>query len=169
LSTAVAEEIEMGTKPVWEHEWLQNLVGEWRTETEMSMGPGQPKQRAEGTESVKSLGGLWAFGEGKATMPGGAPMTYYAALGYDVSFKEYRGCWIASVSSHLWKKAGKLSADGKVLTLECVGPNMEVDGETANYRDVFELVDRDHFTLTSYGEDESGEWNEYMRSNYTRR
>jgi hypothetical protein len=168
MSTATAEPVEMGTKPVQEHEWLQNLVGEWRVETEMWMGPGEPKQRAEGTESVKSLGGLWAFSEGRATMPNGAPMLYYNALGYDVSFKEYRGCWIAAVSSHLWKKVGTLSADGKTMTLNCVGPNMEKDGETANYRDVIQLLDRDHLTVTSYGENENGEWQEHMKSTYTR-
>ena len=96
-------------------------------------------------------------------------MTYYVALGYDVSFKEYRGCWFASVSSHLWKKVGKLSADGRVMTLNCQGPNMEKDGETANYRDEIELLDRDHLTVTSYGEDENGEWQEHMKSSYTRR
>jgi hypothetical protein len=56
MSTAVAEPVEMGTKPVHEHEWLQNLVGEWRVETEMSMGPGQPKQRAEGTRASADCG-----------------------------------------------------------------------------------------------------------------
>jgi hypothetical protein len=96
-------------------------------------------------------------------------MTYYIGLGYDVSFKEYRGFWLASVSSHLWKKVGTLSADGKVMTLNGEGPDMEKDGETANYRDVIEIVDRDHLTLTHYGPAENGEWQEYMKSHYSRR
>ena len=101
-------------------------------------------------------------------MPNGAPMTYYSALGYDVSFKEYRGCWFASVSSHLWKQAGGLSADGKILTLNCVGPNMTKDGETANYRFVIEIVDENHRTMTEYGQDDNGEWQEFIKSRYTR-
>ena len=120
----------MGTKPVHEHEWLQQLVGEWRVTSEMMMGPDQPLQKSEGAESVKSVGGLWAFGEGKISMPGGGEMTHYFTLGYDVSFNEYRGCWFASMSSHLWKYVGELSADGKTMTLNCVGPNMVKDGET---------------------------------------
>ena len=168
MSTQTQEPIEMGTKPVQEHAWLQKLVGEWRVETEMTMAPGQPKQRSEGTEKVKSLGGLWAFGEGNGKMPDGTSMNYYSALGYDVSFKEYRGCWFASVSSHLWKQVGELSADGKVMTLNCVGPNMTKDGETANYRDVIEIIDENHRTLTSYGQDENGEWHEFMKASYTR-
>src|ERR1051325_2175652 len=125
LETPEQEAPEMATRPVQEHQWLQNLVGEWRIESEMTMGPGGPKQKSEGSESVKSLGGLWAFGEGKWTMPDGTPMIHYSALGYDVSFKEYRGCWFASMSSHLWKYVGELSADGKVMPLNCAGPKME--------------------------------------------
>ncbi len=101
-------------------------------------------------------------------MPDGTAMNYCTTLGYDVSFKEYRGCWFASVSSHLWKYVGELSADGKVMTLRCVGPNMTKDGETANYRDVIEILDADHRTLTSYGQDEDGAWHEFMKAHYAR-
>jgi len=156
----------MGTKPVKEHEWLQKLVGEWRVETEMTMGP--DKQIFHGNESVKSLGGLWAFSEGKTKMPDGSTMEMYSTLGYDVSFKEYRGCWFASMSSHLWKQTGTLSPDGKVMTLDCVGPDMVKDGETGNYRDVIEIIDQNHRTLTSYGQSETGDWDQFMKSTYTR-
>ena len=162
------EETGMGTRPVPEHQWLQKLVGEWRVETEMTTGPGQPAHRSEGTERVTSPGGLWAFAEGRAAMPDGTAMDHYSALGYDVSFREYRGCWFASMSSHLWKQTGTLSADGRVMTLDCVGPSMTRDGETANYRDVIEILDEDHRTLTSYGQDDDGQWHEFMKARYTR-
>src|SRR5688572_18390873 len=97
------QDMPTATKPIAEHEWLQKLVGEWRIESEMIMAPGQPAERSQGTETVRSMGGLWAVGQGKGTMPDGNSMEYCSALGYDVSFKEYRGCWFASVSSHLWK------------------------------------------------------------------
>ena len=160
--------MEMGTKPVAEHAWLQKLVGEWRMASEFAMEPGGPKMRTEGTESVRSLGGLWAFSEIKDSMPGGAETTMYRTLGYDVSFKEYRGCWFGSMSSHLWKFAGRLSDNGKTMTLDCEGPDMEKDGETALYRDVIELADADHRTTTTYGQDEKGEWQEMMKTTYTR-
>ena len=168
MSVQEQELAEMGTKPVPEHQWLQKLVGEWRIESEMSMGPDQPLQKAEGTESVKSVGGLWAFGEGAVTMPGGPDMIHYSTLGYDVSFKEYRGCWFASMSSHLWKQTGTLSADGTTMTLDCVGPDMVKDEETANYRDIIEFQDADHRTLTSFSQDDNGEWQEFVKFHYTR-
>jgi hypothetical protein len=162
------QEVEMGTKPIQEHEWLKKLLGEWRIENEMTMAPGQPKMKSEGRETVTDLGGLWAVAQGEAGMPGGGSMHYYAALGYDVSFKNYRGCWFASISSHLWVQEGQLSPDGKTLTLECVGPNMVKDGETANYRYLFEIIDENHRTMTEYGQDENGEWQEFIKSRYTR-
>src|SRR5258708_34919751 len=96
------EAMEMGTKPVKEHEWLQKLVGEWKTEAEMWMGPDQPHGKTKGTESVTSFGGLFAFGEGKGTMPDGAVMEYKFALGYDVSVKEYLRVKFMSGYSHHW-------------------------------------------------------------------
>jgi hypothetical protein len=160
--------MEMATKPIREHGWLRQLIGEWRVENEMTMAPGQPKVKSEGRETVKDLGGLWAVAEGESKMPDGALMVYYAALGYDVSFKKYRGCWFASVSSHLWVQEGQLSADGKVLTLNCVGPSMTKDGETANYRFDFEIIDNNNRTMTEYGQDDSGRWQEFIKSHYTR-
>ncbi|MGC4044570.1 MAG: DUF1579 domain-containing protein [Armatimonas sp.] len=168
MSTETQEAMEMGTKPVPEHAWLQKLVGEWTVTSEMNMGPDQPKMTSQGTESVTNLGDLWAKGEGSFSMPDGSGMTSFYALGYDVSFKEYRGCWVASMSSHVWKQTGTLSPDGKTMTLDCVGPHMSKDGETANYRDVIELIDDNHRTLTSFGQDDNGEWQEFMKASYTR-
>ncbi|HRI45349.1 MAG TPA: DUF1579 domain-containing protein [Fimbriimonadaceae bacterium] len=162
------QEMEMGTKPTEQHAWLQQLVGEWRTESEMQMGPDGPTHTASGRERVVSLGGLWAFGEGEAMMPNGQPMNYKIALGWDVSFKEYRGCWIADVSSALWTYTGKLSDDGKTMTLDCVGPHMMKDGETANYRDVIEIIDANRRRLTSYGQDDDGNWIQFQKVEFYR-
>lgn len=160
--------MEMGpTKPVKEHAWLKNFVGNWKTESAMTMPDGS-EGSGQGTETVRDFGGLWAVGEGKATMPDGDTMEYLSGLGYDVSFKGYRGFWIANVSSHHWKYEGELSADGKVMTLNCEGPDMMVDGRTANYRDVHTLIDDNHRKMESFGQDEAGEWHQFMTVNYTR-
>jgi hypothetical protein len=161
------EPTEMATKPIKEHEWLQNLLGEWRIETEMVMEPGEPKVTSSGTSSVKSLGGLWAFSEDHESMPDGEATTSYFSIGYDVTFKEYRACMVMSASSHAWNFTGSLSDDGKIMTLNCEGPSMIDDG-TALYRNVIELIDKDHRSLTSYNQDENGAWQEYMKADYYR-
>lgn len=167
MSTETQEMEMMGTKPVAEHEWLNNLLGTWRTESTMTMPDGS-QSTAHGTETVESLGGLWSLGTGSGTMPDGSTMEYRVGLGYDVSFKGYRGFWLANMSSHLWKYEGELSADGKVMTLDCTGPDMVVDGKTANYRDVITIVDWDHRRLESFGQGEDGAWVQFMTVNYSR-
>lgn len=167
MSSDVTEQEDMsGTRPEPEHAWLQKLVGTWRVESEMMM-PGGESATSTGTETVIDFGGLWALGEGRGQMPNGESMEYRTGLGFDVSYKEYRGFWMANVSSHLWKYTGELSADGKTMTLSCVGPNMMGEGE-ANYRDVIELQDENHRTLTSYGQQEDGSWAQFMKASYTR-
>lgn len=162
------EEMDMsGTKPLPEHEWLKKMVGNWKTSSVMMMPDGS-SSNSTGRETVVDLGGLWAFGEGTAEMPGGGTMNYKSGLGYDVSFKEYRGFWIADMSSHLWKYTGTLSEDGRVMTLDCVGPHMVKDGETANYRDVHEIIDENNRTMTSFGQNDDGNWNEFMKVTLTR-
>lgn len=159
------------TKPIKEHEWLQNLVGDWLFESEMMMPNGE-NVKGKGKETVQSLKGLWAFGEMESTMPNGELMKGYTAIGYDVTFKEYRGCWFGDVSSHLWKYIGKLSEDRKKLTLECEGPDMTSDeeGATSMYRDIHEIIDENTRTLTSYGQDKSsGEWKQFMKATYKRK
>jgi hypothetical protein len=166
-TTETQEQMEMGTKPVAEHAWLTNLVGTWKTESAMTM-PDGGTTTGKGTETQSLLGGLWVLGEGGGEMPDGSKMHYRTGLGYDVSFKGYRGFWLADMSSHLWKYEGELSADGKVMTLNCVGPDMMVDGKTANYRDVITIIDKDHRKLESFGQQEDGSWVQFMTVNYTR-
>ncbi len=156
----------MATRPVKEHEWLKKLLGTWRSEAEFKMGPDGPVQKSTGKETVRSLGGLWALSEGTGSMPDGNEFEMIFALGYDVNVNAYKGCWFASMSSHLWKYDGELSADGKTMTLNCVGPNMEKEGETANYRDIIEFIDDNHRTLTSTGQQPDGSWQEFMKVHY---
>lgn len=168
MSNEMQEMDPMGTKPVEQHKWLENLLGEWKTETEFRRGPDSPVETAHGTESVQSLGGLWALGEGRGPMPDGTQSRTYYAIGWDVSFNEYRGCWFGSMSSHLWKYTGQLSEDGKTMTLSCEGPSFTKDGETANYKDIIQLVDENYRTLTSYGQDDDGNWQEWMKMHVRR-
>jgi Protein of unknown function (DUF1579) len=72
--------MEMAT-PRREHRWLQRFVGEWMSETEMSMEPGKPPEKCYGTDSVKSLGGLWILAEGQGEHAGLRPRVNDADAG----------------------------------------------------------------------------------------
>ena len=152
----------MHVEPQKEHQWLQRLVGEWTLDGEATMAPGQPPERSTGTESVRSLGGLWILAEGQGEMPGGGAATMLMTLGYDPQKQRYVGTWIGSMMARLWVYDGALDAAERVLTLESEGPHMAVEGKTARYRDVIELASDDHRVFTSHVLGDDGTWRQFM-------
>lgn len=154
-------------QPQREHQWLEQLVGEWDTEAEMTMGPGQPPQKMKGAESGRMIGGFWAVLENKGEFMGG-PFTGILTLGYDPEKKKYIGTWVDSVTSYLWKYEGTVDASGKVLTLETEGPCPEAPGELAKFREVLEIKSKDHKVFTSAMQ-KDGEWVTIMTIHYHRK
>ena len=55
--------------PVKEHELLQKFVGEWESEGEAFMAPGQPPTKLKGVESSRLIGGFWFVAQIKSTVP----------------------------------------------------------------------------------------------------
>ena len=159
----------MQTEPQKEHQWLQRLVGDWTYQSEAKMGADEPPVKCGGSESVRSLGGLWVLAEGRGEMPDGGDATMLLTLGYDPEKQHYVGTWIGSMMSHLWVYDGSLDAAGKVLTLETLGPNLGAEGKTAKYKDVIELKSDDHRVLTSQMLGEDGEWQVFMTAHYRRK
>lgn len=155
-------------EPQKEHEWLQKLVGEWTYENEAIMGPDQPPMKSQGTESVRSLGGLWTVAEGQGTMPDGDPATTVMTLGYDPQKNRFVGTWIGSMMTKLWIYDGELDADGRTLSLYSDGPSMTGEG-TARYRDAIEVVSDDHRIFTGSMQGEDGSWNTFMTAHYRRK
>ncbi len=158
----------MNAEPQKEHEWLQRLVGEWTYESECSMGPDQPPGKFTGTESVRSIGGLWMMGEGRGEMPGGGAATTVMTLGYDPVKKRYVGTFLGSMMTHLWVYDGGLDAAGKVLTLDTEGPDCAAEGKMAKYKDVIEFKSDDHRVLTSHMLGDDGKWHGFMTAHYRR-
>ncbi|MGH2415461.1 MAG: DUF1579 domain-containing protein [Microcystaceae cyanobacterium] len=156
-------------KSLNEHQWLQKLVGEWTYETETTMGPEQPPEKATGTESVRSLGGLWILAEGQGEMPGCGAATTMMTLGYDLQKKRYVGTWIGSMMTHLWVYDGELDAAERVLTLNAEGPALTGEGKMAKYKDALEFKSDEHRVLTSHVLGDDGKWHGFMRANYRRK
>ena len=159
----------MPAAPQREHEWLQKMVGEWTSEGECNMGPDKPTEKFTGTESVRSLGGLWVVAEGHGEMPGGGPATTILTLGFDPQRKRYTGTFIGSMMTHLWVYDGALDAGERALVLEVEGPSMAGDGAMAKYRDVIEWKSDDHRTLSSHIQTDDGKWQSFMTAHYRRK
>lgn len=159
----------MKAEPQKEHQWLEKLLGEWTLESEASMGPDQPPGKFKGSETVRSLGGLWVICEGQGEMPGGGIGHMIMTLGYDPQQKRFVGTWIGSMMTNLWVYDGSLDAAGKVLTLNSEGPAMSGDGKIAKYQDIIEFKSDDYRTLTSRTLSDDGTWNHFMTANFRRK
>jgi len=160
----------MKAEPQKEHHWLDRLVGEWTYESEAPMAPGQPLVKHTGTESVRSLGGVWVLCEGRSA-PGETPEetgTTVMTLGYDPLKKRYVGTFIGSMMTYLWLYEGELDPTGRFLTLDAEGPSFTAEGKMAKYKDVIEFKSDDHRVLTSNYLDDDGKWNEFMTAHYRR-
>jgi hypothetical protein len=154
--------------PQKEHEWLNQLVGEWESEMEMITVPGQPPQKTKGKESVRAIGGLWIVSELTCQSPMG-PMTALMTMGYDPQKKKYIGTWIDSMMNYMWHYEGTLDATGKILTLESEGPNMMDPTKLTKYMDVIEIKNADHKVMTSSAGGEDGKWITFGTTNFRRK
>ena len=156
-------------EPQAEHLWLQKLVGDWTVEGEASMGPDQPPHKMSGTESVRTLGGLWTLGELRSTMPDGAEAVTLMTLGYDPAKGRFVGTFIGSMMTHMWIYDGKLDTGKNELALIAEGPSMSGDGTMIDYRDVITFRNDDHRVLTSFTQGKTGAWDQqFMEAHYRR-
>jgi hypothetical protein len=153
-------------KPGPEHLFLNKLLGNWTYDAEASTGPDKPPMKSSGTESVRTLGGIWFLGEAQGQTPTGEPATMLITLGYDPETKRYCGTWIGSMMTKLWIYDGFV--EGNTLYLDSDGPSMAGDGKTAKYRDSMEFVDNDHRILRSQMLNDDGSWTSFMTSRYRR-
>jgi hypothetical protein len=151
-----------------EHEWLQQLIGEWAFEVGAPAEPGKPAEVLTGKEWVRSLGDIWVIAEGQGETPDGGASRTLMTLGYDPEKAQFVGTWIGSMMHHLWVYEGQLDADERVLTLDATGPDFERPGQTRRYQDVIEVEDADHRLLTGRMLGDDGEWQELMRARYRR-
>ncbi|MBE9159553.1 DUF1579 domain-containing protein [Nodosilinea sp. LEGE 06152] len=154
-------------QPTKEHQWLQQLVGEWTHEIEGITEPDRPLEKSTGTESVKSLGDLWVVAEGQGEMCG-TMATTIMTLGYNPQKQRFVGTWVGSIMPHLWVYDGELDAAERVLTLHSEGPAMNGEAEMSQYKDVIEFKHPDHRVLTSFYLTSDGEWQQFMTANYHR-
>jgi hypothetical protein len=159
----------MHAEPQKEHEWLQKLVGNWEFEAEAPSEPGKSPEKFTGTESVRTLAGLWFVAEGRGEMPGGGEATTVLTLGYDPKRQRYVGTWIGSMMTHMWVYVGEVDKAGKKLTLDTEGPSMTEEGKMAKYREVIEFKSNDHRIFTSQVQGADGSWQQFMTAHYRRR
>ncbi|MFO0790816.1 MAG: DUF1579 domain-containing protein [Pirellulales bacterium] len=158
----------LNPQPQSEHEWLQQLVGEWTFEAESSMCADRPTIKTTGTECVRSLGGLWTIGEGQGGMPGGGIGYTIMTLGFDPTTGRFVGTFIGSMMTHFWIYNGTLDESRKILALDTQGPDFSGAPGLVDYQDRLEIISPDHRKLSAYLRGSDGQWQQFMESHYHR-
>lgn len=154
----------MFQSPQQEHHWLNQLMGEWKFSHKCG-----PDSVSEGTLTTRSMSGMWVLLEYEGPMPDSdTPWTSQACLGFDPQTGLYRGTFVASMMSHLWIYEGELNEDKTALVLNVEGPRMDGKPGMAKYRDIYEIVDADHWILRSEMLDETGDWQPFMEGHQYR-
>lgn len=67
------------------------------------------------------------------------------------------------------KPPQKLSATGKVLTLDTEGPDFAIEGKLVKYQDIIEFKSDDHRVLSSQTLGDDGQWRQFMTAHYRRK
>jgi hypothetical protein len=149
-------------EPQAEHFALERMVGTWDVKSSVT-GPD-----GEWSETCRSLDGMWCIAEGEGDMPGGKAKTIMT-VGYDPEKGKYVGTWLGTMMGMLWLYEGDLSEDGATLSLYTTGPDCEVEGRTAQYREQIIFQDDDHRLFVSATRQPDGSWKQFQELQYTRR
>jgi hypothetical protein len=149
-----------------EHQWLQQMVGNWTYESKVLMGPDKPPMESSGTEVVRAIGDYWILAEGQGSMPTGKPATMVITAGYDPAMKKFVATWFGSMMPKLW--VYECFKEGNTLNMDAEGPSMLGDGSTAMYRDSMEIVDADNRIFRAQMRKPDGSWMHFMTMHYRR-
>ena len=153
--------------PLKEHELLEKFVGEWESEGEAFMAPGQPPTKLKGVESSRMIGGFWFVAQIKSTLPD-FPYEQILTIGYDPAKGKYIGTLIDSMTSHVWQFEGIFDATGNILTWQTEGP-VPSPKTPSKFREVMELKSPNHKVFTSSILGPDGSWNTLMTINIRRK
>lgn len=151
-------------EPQAEHRWLDKLVGQWRL---VSFDDKETGEQAW-TENVRSLNGLWIVAESTGPLPDGGRAIAITTLGYDPNRGRYVGTWLGTMMTHMFVYEGTLDESGRVLSLDCEGPDFTAPGRMARYRDIITIEDDDTRTLTGTMQRPDGSWKSLMTARYQR-
>lgn len=158
----------MFEKPQAEHEWFNQLVGEWNVESECTMGPDQPPTKSTSSLSCRMLNGMWLICEWDMPSNENESMNSIMTVGYDIKHEQYTGTFIASCMSKLWLYEGSMKDSGRKLVLNSEGPAFDGKG-ISKYQDIITLDTNDHWMFSSQYQDADGNWNLFMTGHHNRK
>ena len=153
-------------KPVKEHEWLKQFVGEWESDMEVVMAPGQPPIKGKSSEVARNLGGFWVVSEGKGEMMG-MPFEGNSLMGYDLQKKKYFNAWVDSMGTGIMVFEGTCDGAGKAFTFTGEYDDPITKAHT-KIRHVTKIVSPEKYTFEWFETGPDGKERKTMSATYTR-
>ena len=151
-----------------QHKMLAKANGTWSGEISMWMADGGPEMKSTGTTVTKSLyNGLYQQTNHTGDMMG-MPFEGMSIMGYDNMKKEFFSSWIDNMGSGIMMMTGQWDQASKKITL--TGSTRCMNGQDAEMKEIFTMVDDDHQLLEMYGPDpKTGKQYKNMEIRYTRK
>jgi hypothetical protein len=151
-----------------EHKQLKFFEGNWTSATKMWMDPKAPPQESTGTMNVAPMydGRYLVFRqEGEVN---GAKFEGQGYLGFENLKNQFFSTWIDSMSTGFWLAYGTYDTAKKTYTFHGSMPDPMKPGTSTKVRQVFRVVDDDHYVFDWYDTHDGNEA-KTMEITYTRR
>ena len=151
-----------------QHKMMAKSAGTWDGQVTMWMADGAPPMTSKSTTVTTSLyGGLYQQSKHSGDMMG-MPFEGMSIMGYDNMKKEFFSTWIDNMGSGILVSTGQWDEASKKLTL--TGTMKCMNGQNANEREVFTMIDDNNQVLEMYGPDsKTGKEYKSMEIKYTRK
>lgn len=157
-----------GARPGDEHALMQPMVGAFRAEVSLFMGPGEPVVMRGSMRNEWDLGGLFLkqtyTGDPAADgQPGFDGRGYW---GFNQTTGEYEGFWIDIATSMFQLERGSVDASGRVWTM--IGQLPHPQGGTLRKKSVITVESPDRHRIEQFLTPEGGEEFRSMQIVFTR-
>jgi hypothetical protein len=154
-------------RPGEHHAHLQQMVGTFDVEMEITMAPGAPPQKSKGVQkSQMLLDGRFLHADYTGEMMG-MPFRGMSLMGYDNQKKKYFNAWVDSMSTGLVVFEGTCADDGKTFTFTGEYDDA-MTGKHQKVRHVTRLVSPDKYTFEWFETADGGKEQKTMSATYTR-
>jgi hypothetical protein len=97
----------MFAKPQAQHQWLDQLIGDWNIEHQCQMPDGSISM-THGKMTCRTLGGMWLISESEGVSPEGESWSSILTVGFDPVLGRYVGTFVGSMMPNIWYYQGQL-------------------------------------------------------------
>ncbi|MCW5933177.1 MAG: DUF1579 family protein [Fimbriimonadia bacterium] len=154
-----------GNKPPSELKQIEFLAGNWTSELEVSMGPGNSTKAKATASAMWTLQGHMMRYNFVSEMPGMGTIFGLLLIGYDADSKNFKTWWFDSLAPGMgWESEGKF--EGKLLVVTSA-PKDYMGIKDVQVRTTFEAKSEDEVLFTSETR-MNGAWVKSMEGSFKR-